>query len=155
MSKDERLEQSETSAGSDLERELGLERESHETTKRMLADLQTKIEEAEARCCPEDVGFEEWIGVLQKRLSTATSATPAISEDARDAARYRWLRTHSIFANDSLRELWFDKDNKAHPETFTELDREIDRLMNSSDRADDVSEVEQRRIDNAVDGDCA
>ena len=34
-----------------------------------LREYQGEIEEAEARCCPEDVGFEEWIGVLDKRLA--------------------------------------------------------------------------------------
>ena len=42
-----------------------------------LREFQNKIEEAEARCCPEDVGFEEWIGVLKKRL--APSAIDALS----------------------------------------------------------------------------
>jgi hypothetical protein len=56
------LARSDTNAGRELER---------------LREFQSRVEEAEARCCPEDVGFEEWIGILQKRLSTANSATPA------------------------------------------------------------------------------
>jgi hypothetical protein len=32
-----------------------------------LRALQSALEEAEGRCCPEDFGFEEWIGVLKKR----------------------------------------------------------------------------------------
>jgi hypothetical protein len=32
-----------------------------------LSTHQSALEEAEGRCCPEDVGFEEWIGVLKKR----------------------------------------------------------------------------------------
>lgn len=39
-----------------------------------LEEWQRNVEEAEARCCPEDVGFEEWIGVLKKRLEAAPSA---------------------------------------------------------------------------------
>ena len=38
--------------------------------------FQRKIEEAEARCCPEDVGFEEYIAALKKRL-----AIPSNMED--------------------------------------------------------------------------
>jgi hypothetical protein len=37
-----------------------------------LHDLRSQVratEEAEARCCPEDVGFEEYIGVLRKKLT--------------------------------------------------------------------------------------
>lgn len=47
-----------------------------------LREFQRDVEEAEGRCCPEDVGFEEWIGILQKRLAEAEA----------NAARYRWLR---------------------------------------------------------------
>lgn len=36
-----------------------------------LRDFQRKVEESEANCCPEDVGFEEWIGILTKRLADA------------------------------------------------------------------------------------
>jgi hypothetical protein len=36
-----------------------------------LRAFQSKVEEAEARCCPEDVGFEEWIGILAKRPANA------------------------------------------------------------------------------------
>jgi hypothetical protein len=54
-------------------------------------DHMRRVEEAEARCCPEDVGFEEWIGVLKKRLDEALRASPPEAEE-RDAARYRWLR---------------------------------------------------------------
>jgi hypothetical protein len=39
-----------------------------------LREFQLKTEEAEARCCPEDVGFEEWIGVLSKRRESAPSS---------------------------------------------------------------------------------
>ena len=44
-----------------------------------LREFQAKVEEAEARCCPEDVGFEEWIGELERRLGgTNAMASQAI-----------------------------------------------------------------------------
>ena len=51
----------------------------------------------------------------------------------RDAARYRWLREHFRFANDSMRELWFDPaiepNDGGAPE---DLDQEIDRAMSNA-----------------------
>lgn len=44
-----------------------------------------------------------------------------------DAMRYRWLREHCRFANDSDRELWFDACIVANDESEI-LDRIIDRL---------------------------
>ena len=48
----------------------------------------------------------------------------------RDAERYRWLREHFRFANDSMRELWFDPalepDDAGLP---VDLDQGIDAAM--------------------------
>lgn len=47
-----------------------------------------------------------------------------------DAERYRWLRKHFRFANDSMRELWFDASLQPENELApVELDRSIDREM--------------------------
>ena len=51
----------------------------------------------------------------------------------RDAERYRWLREHFRFANDSMRELWFDQalepDDAGVP---VDLDQQIDAAMNGA-----------------------
>jgi hypothetical protein len=47
----------------------------------------------------------------------------------KDAERYRWLRLHSIFANDSLQEIWFDAGVTTQPNTPTELDAAIDSAL--------------------------
>ena len=48
----------------------------------------------------------------------------------RDAERYRWLREHFRFANDSMHEIWFDDtlepDDSGVP---TDLDTAIDSAM--------------------------
>jgi hypothetical protein len=55
-------------------------------------DHMRRVEEAEARCCPEDVGFEEWIGVLKKRLDEALRASPPEAEgEALDIIRQFYL----------------------------------------------------------------
>ena len=54
-------------------------------------------------------------------------------ELARNAERYRWLREHFRFANDSMRELWFDPalepDDAGLP---VDLDQGIDAAMNGA-----------------------
>ena len=56
-----------------------------------------------------------------------------LAQLVRDAARYRWLREHFRFANDSMRELWFDpaleQDDAGVP---VDLDQEIDAAMNGA-----------------------
>lgn len=52
----------------------------------------------------------------------------AVPEDVRrDAERYRWLRIHFKFANDSTREIWFDGDTLV--DEPGELDDSIDAAM--------------------------
>ena len=58
----------------------------------------------------------------------------ATRDDLRkDAERYRWLREHFRFANDSMRELWFDQalelDDAGVP---VDLDQQIDAAMNGA-----------------------
>lgn len=38
-----------------------------------LRAYQRTVEESEGRCCPEDVGFEEWIGILTSKLKESYS----------------------------------------------------------------------------------
>ena len=64
--------------------------------------------------------------------AVSVSKVPEI-DFQRDAERYRWLRGHFRFANDSLREIWFDQ--TLDPVDPVELDEEIDRAM-SGDSVD-------------------
>lgn len=51
----------------------------------------------------------------------------------KDAERYRWLREHFRFANDSMRELWFDPVLEPNDSGVPDdLDQEIDRAMNGA-----------------------
>lgn len=52
---------------------------------------------------------------------------PGSPDVMRDAERYRWLRKHSAFANDSMHELWFDASlDRGETE---QLDKQIDDAM--------------------------
>lgn len=51
----------------------------------------------------------------------------------KDAERYRWLREHFRFANDSMRELWFDPVLEPNDSGVPDdLDQEIDRAMSGA-----------------------
>ena len=51
----------------------------------------------------------------------------------RDAERYRWLREHFRFANDSMRELWFDPVLEPNDSGVPDdLDQEIDHAMSGA-----------------------
>ncbi|HWS78754.1 MAG TPA: hypothetical protein VN205_10325, partial [Thermomonas sp.] len=51
----------------------------------------------------------------------------------KDAERYRWLREHFRFANDSMRELWFDPVLEPNDSGVpNDLDQEIDRAMSGA-----------------------
>ena len=54
-------------------------------------------------------------------------ASPVDAAMERDATRYRWLRTHFKFANDSTREIWFDGDTLV--DEPSELDESIDAAI--------------------------
>ena len=65
--------------------------------------------------------FEAWV----RRDSTLSVE--------RDAERYRWLREHLRFANDSMRELWFDPALEPNDSSVpVDLDAEIDRAMSGA-----------------------
>ena len=75
---------------------------------------------------------------LGRDMQAQAATQPAAPQgDALDAARYRWLRKHFRFANDSLRELWFDPaidpNDGGVPE---DLDQEIDRAMSNAHSAE-------------------
>ena len=56
-----------------------------------------------------------------------------LRELRKDAERYRWLREHFRFANDSMRELWFDPVLEPNDSGVPDdLDQEIDRAMNGA-----------------------
>lgn len=83
----------------DVARQLEIERNSYALAAQKavernipLSAFQRKIEEAEARCCPEDVGFEEWIGVLKRQvgerdvqIATLTAAVNAMNQSPESA----------------------------------------------------------------------
>lgn len=51
----------------------------------------------------------------------------------KDAERYRWLREHFRFTNDSMRELWFDPVLEPNDSGVPDdLDQEIDRAMSGA-----------------------
>lgn len=52
-----------------------------------LREFQRNVEEAEARCCPEDVGFEEYIGILTKRLAAIADFDKETVELAEERGR--------------------------------------------------------------------
>lgn len=77
----------------------------------------------------------------------------------RDAERYRWLRVHFEFANDSMREIWFDSHIKHYsPQqdgVAEELDKAIDDeiaygLQRSKPPVDDPAPGSTGLIDAAI-----
>ena len=70
----------------------------------------------------------------EERLEDLRQARRA-EEAKRDkyAERYRWLREHFRFANDSMRELWFDPVLEPNDSGVPDdLDQEIDRAMSGA-----------------------
>jgi len=62
-------------------------------------------------------------------------ATAAHDAMVRDAGRYRWLRLHHKFANDSMREIWFDSTihhSALKGESASDLDRAIDEAAKAN-----------------------
>ena len=63
-------------------------------------------------------------------LGVTRTHSAEIEGALRDAERYRWLREHFRFANDSMHEIWFDDtlepDDSVVP---TDLDQTIDSAM--------------------------
>ena len=56
-----------------------------------------------------------------------------LRELRKDAERYRWLREHFRFANDSMRELWFDPVLEPNDSGVPDdLDQEIDHAMSGA-----------------------
>ena len=75
----------------------------------------------------------------QNRVAFYNAASALIEElkaAREDAARYRWLRMHYRFANDSTQEIWFDR--SIHPDALrgagepAELDKAIDDARKES-----------------------
>jgi hypothetical protein len=70
---------------------------------RMLYSIAAYMAKNESPKCADDLIY------LASRIEKSLSAVA--SRDREDAERYRWLRGHSIFCNDSMHEIWFDKSN--------------------------------------------
>lgn len=72
--------------------------------------------------------------VAAEALKNAVEKTAQIDPAAQkalelDAARYRWLRNHMRWANDTLSELWFDAGNDLDAEIAAEMDVAIDAKL--------------------------
>lgn len=76
--------------------------------------------------------------------SNNTDTQPVAMEhlrDAVDAVRYRWLRQHFRFANDSMHEVWFDALLEPNDSGVpTDLDQTIDAAMQSASHGEGVSD---------------
>lgn len=65
-----------------------------------------------------------------RALAAIQSHRVQAEADAVDARRYRWLRDHHIFSNDSMQELWFSPYVKPNPSRPPgDLDKSIDIEM--------------------------
>lgn len=69
---------------------------------------------------------------IKRHHATITDMAKRLEAAERDAARYRWLREHFRFANDSLREIWFDAHTRVNQEDAKDLDKEIDAALQES-----------------------
>ena len=77
--------------------------------------------------------FEAWRISYQSSEQAALAAYKIAARNQRDAERYRWLREHFRFANDSMRELWFDPALEPNDSSVpVDLDAEIDRAMSGA-----------------------
>lgn len=80
-------------------------------------------------CCIVHAHSEESVEDAIEKWNTRTNSAE-IAGALRDAERYRWLREHFRFANDSMHEIWFDDtlepDDSGVP---TDLDTAIDSAM--------------------------
>jgi hypothetical protein len=79
---------------------VSADRDAYEGAREELLDWKGRAQRAEAKL--RSLGY----------TGVDASEPPAVaSRDREDAERYRWLRGHSIFCNDSMHEIWFDKSN--------------------------------------------
>lgn len=79
----------------------------------------------------EPVLSQEDVELIQKALRayTPSAIVPKSATDPRDAERYRWLREHFTFGNDSMQEIWFDAHVSVEEQEPAELDAAIDKAM--------------------------
>jgi len=81
---------------------------------------------------------EAWRISYQSSEQAALAAYKIAARNQRDAERYRWLREHFRFANDSMRELWFDPALEPNDSSVpVDLDAEIDRAMSGANNDTD------------------
>lgn len=79
------------------------------------------------------MSYEAWRISYQSSEQAALAAYKIAARNQRDAERYRWLREHFRFANDSMRELWFDPALEPNDSSVpVDLDAEIDRAMSGA-----------------------
>ena len=71
--------------------------------------------------------------ILAANPAAILSLIAELEQAKKDAERYRWLREHFRFANDSMRELWFDPALEPNDSSVpVDLDAEIDRAMSGA-----------------------
>ena len=90
-------------------------------------ELQDRVAKAIADAAGH--GMREKCEKMAEAAIQACYAAMRGEDVARDAARYRWLREHFRFANDSLREIWFDAHTQVNQLDAKYLDDNIDAAM--------------------------
>ena len=74
--------------------------------------------------------YRQDLAEILRRLAAVSNEE---ERQRKDAERYRWLREHFRFANDSMRELWFDPVLEPNDSGVPDdLDQEIDRAMSGA-----------------------
>lgn len=95
-----------------------------------IATLRAQLAAAEARANELNAMLEH---CRDEAAETERMLRAEYAKNQRDAERYRWLREHFRFANDSMRELWFDPALEPNDSSVpVDLDAEIDRAMSGA-----------------------
>lgn len=86
--------------------------------------MRTNLSVSQLRSLPKSA-WNLWQAACDRRTPSA---------EAKDASRYRWLRQHFRFANDSMHEIWFDASLEPNDSGVPEdLDQELDAAIAQQD----------------------
>lgn len=101
------------------------------------AALEARIAELESRLEIDTEHDIDGIGArnatIELQYSVINELKSRIAALKKDAARYRWLRQHFRFANDSMHEVWFDALLEPNDSGVpTDLDQTIDAAMQTA-----------------------
>lgn len=92
--------------------------------------------------------YERAAKVCDELYDSGGTAYKIAARNQRDAERYRWLREHFRFANDSMRELWFDPALEPNDSSVpVDLDAEIDRAMSGANAGNKPPAAKRRRLE--------